>query len=168
MRLDISQDTKVYAWDYLKNNSLGHRSKANGNKLEQFVGLVGEITVKNFLGINHVESDGFDGGYDLTLKGKKIDIKTMGRNVDVKPHYVNNFITYQKDYDCDIYIFASINKKTSVLTICGYATKDDLISKGNRYEQGEIRVRDDGTEFKFKAPTIEIENNKLKSIKQLL
>lgn len=167
MILEIDQNLKNEVWSYLKTNNIANRSKADGNKEEQFVGLLGEILVKKHLNIEHNYSNGFDGGYDFIYKGKKFDVKTMGRNVDPKDYYVNNFICYQLDYECDGYIFCSLNKKTNKLTICGWVTKEELKSKGELFVIGSIRQRSNGTKFRLKAPTLEIKNNKLNNIKDL-
>ena len=165
--IPISDDIKRSVWNFLKNNNIGNRGKADGNKSEQYVGLLGETVVKNYLGVDNTFSSGFDGGYDLHYNGMKIDVKTMGRTVNPKPYYVNNFIAYQSDFKCDAYIFCSINKKTSELTICGWVTKDELLDLACLYEEGAIRTRSDGTTFKMKAPTYEIKNSMLKSIETI-
>ncbi len=168
MTLELDKQIKLDAWEYLKYNTLGNRDKANGNKTQQFVGLVGEMMVKKIMNIPHVNSNGFDGGFDIEYKGMRIDVKTMSRSVNPKPHYVSNFIAYQENYNCDAYIFASINKKKNLITICGWITKDELRTLGNRYNKGDIRKRDNGTEFKTKAPLIEIKNSYLKPFNKLI
>ena len=167
MILNVNQKLKKEVWQYLKTNNIANRSKADGNKEEQFVGLLGEILIKNHFNIEHNYSDGFDGGYDFIYKGKKFDVKTMGRNVDPKPYYVNNFIGYQLNYDCDKYIFCSLNKKTNKLSVCGWVTKEELKTRGDLFIIGQERTRSDGSSFKLKAPTLEIKNNQLNNINDL-
>jgi len=167
MILDVDSKLKTEVWNYLKTNNIGNRSKANGSKEEQFVGLLGEILVKKYLKIEHKYSEGFDGGYDFIYKGKKFDVKTMGRNVNPKEYFVNNFITYQLKYDCDGYIFCSLNKKTNKLSICGWVTKQELKSKGKLFIKGQTRQRTDGSSFSLKAPILEIKNNQLNNINDL-
>jgi hypothetical protein len=166
--IDVDIETKRIVWDFLSTNNVGNRSKANGSKEEQYVGLLGEVKVKQLLNIDTELINGFDGGFDLEYKNKRIDVKTMGRTVDVKPYYVNNFISYQKDFDCDIYIFCSLNKKTSNLTVCGWVTKNELLERSKFYEEGTVRTRTNQTTFILKAPTYEIQNNKLNHINTLL
>ena len=165
MNLKIPKELKVKCWDFLKKNNLGNRLEANGNKEQQFVGLIGEIMVVNLFGLEYKFSQGFDGGFDFIYKGKKIDVKTMGRTVDPKPYFVNNFIAFQKDFNCDYYIFTSLNKKTNELTICGYLSKEDLLKKSTLYKKGTKRTRTNGTSFVLKADTYEIENFNLKTNK---
>ena len=168
MVLSIPENIRIEVWSFLKENNIGQRSKANGNKVEQYVGLLGEVMVKKHLGIACELQSGFDDGFDLMYKNKKIDVKTMGRKVYPKPNYVNNFISYQKDFDCDVYIFCSLNKMNYDLTICGWVSKDQLFERGILYDKGTTRIRTDGSTFRLKAPTYEIENNQLNNIKTLI
>lgn len=162
--LDIDKNLKIEIWNALLHLSIANRGKGDGTQEQQYVGLLGEYTVKSLLGIDHIELNGFDGGYDLTINGRKVDIKTMGRTVDPQPHYVNNFIAYQQDFDCDFYIFCSLNKEKSTVTICGYQDKKTLLEVADFFPEGSTRYRDDGTKFKMKAPTYEIKNQDLKPI----
>lgn len=111
---------------------------------------------------------GFDGGYDLYYKGYKIDVKTMGRTVAVKSNFVNNFVSLQVNFDCDAYIFCSLNKTNNNLTICGWVTKEQLLDRAKYYEKGTIRVRSDNTQFVLQESTYEIENYKLNKIEELI
>ena len=111
MTIEIPKQLKLKCWNYLKNNNMGNRHSANGNKEQQFVGLIGEVLTKKIFKKMHTFENGFDGGYDFIHRTNKIDVKTMGRTVDVKDYFVHNFIAFQETYDCDIYIFNSLNKK---------------------------------------------------------
>ena len=168
MNIKIPKDLKIKCWNFLKNNNLGNRLEANGNKEQQFVGLIGEFMVVNLFGLKYEFSYGFDGGFDFKYNGNKIDVKTMGRTVDSKPYFVNNFIAFQKDFNCDYYIFTSLNKKSNELNICGYLSKDDLLKKSILHKKGTKRERTNGTSFTLKADTYEIENYKLNNINELL
>ena len=168
MILNIDNDLKIKCWDFLSKNNMGNRHSANGNKEQQFVGLLGEITIKNYFGVKHNWVNGFDGGYDFIYNNKKIDVKTMGRNVTPKDFYVNNFISFQKNFHCDYYIFTSLNKKTNELFICGYLSKKDLLEKATLYKKGTIRNRENGTTFKMKTDTYEIKNSFLNQIKYFI
>ena len=53
MILNVNQKLKKEVWQYLKTNNIANRSKADGNKEEQFVGLLGEILIKNYFNIEH-------------------------------------------------------------------------------------------------------------------
>jgi hypothetical protein len=167
MTIQIPDEVKQRCWSFLQHYNIGTRYKANGSKEQQYVGLVGEVMIKELLQIDSSLKDGYDGGFDLMYKGFKIDVKTMGRTCDPKPHYVNNFIAMQEGFDCDLYIFNSINKKSNKLTICGYISKEELLTHSVLYKEGEKRYRTDGSYFKLKADTYEIENKHLKNIHEL-
>ena len=167
MIINVPKHIRTFVWSFLQDNNVGKRNKANGSKIEQYVGLLGECTVKWYLGIDYKLKDEFDNGVDFNYKSKKFDVKTMGRKVYPKPNYVNNFIAYQKDFNCDAYIFCSLNKTNYDLTICGWATKEQLLERGVLYKQGTIRKRTDETTFKLKAPTYEIKNTALNNINTL-
>ena len=164
---NIPISLKQKTWDWLQDHSMGHRFAANGNKEQQFVGLLGENLFKTIIGLYPTFEDGFDGGYDIGLNGKKIDVKTMGRTVDPQPHYVNNFISYQEHFDCNMYAFCSINKKQNTFWVCGMIDKDTMLQNASYYKEGEIRYRDNGTSFQMKAPTYEIENHKLHQVENI-
>jgi len=167
MRIKLSSELKESVWNYVKENDLGKRYTANGSKQEQYVGMLGETAVKNHFKIKTDPSEGFDGGYDFEYYGRKIDVKTMGRTVDPRPEFVNNFIAYQKNLQADTYIFTSLNKRTSELFILGWVTKDELLERGEKFKKGTERTRTDGTTFKLKAPTYEIKNSDLNPMSTL-
>lgn len=168
MKVKIGNETKSKVWSFLKENNIGQRGKADGNKAQQYVGLLGEIAVKRLFGISDELEAGFDGGYDFEHNGRKIDVKTMGRNVDVEPHFVNNFWAYQKNLKADTYIFTSLNKKTYEVTICGWIEKDEMKEVAEKFKKGTIRTLTDGTEFPLKGPMWEIKMSDLKDITELL
>ena len=91
----------------------------------------------------------------------------MGRTVNVKDYFVNNFVAHQSIFDCDVYIFCSLNKKTNELTICGYLSKKELLKKAAYIKKGDTMHRDNGTSFVMKTSNYQIENKKLKNIENL-
>jgi hypothetical protein len=158
----INIDLKNKIWEWLKKNNIANRGEFDGNKENQLVGLIGEYEVHNLLlGYYPEFKNSFDGGIDIIYKNKSIDVKTMGRTVDAKLSYINNFVSSQIKYDCDILVFVSINKKQNTFQICGYINKEDLEIESMFYEKGEKRYRDDGTFFILKTDTYEIYNYNL-------
>ena len=69
-KIIIPNKIKTNVWQYLNENNIGNRFEFNGNKEQQFVGLVGEIIVKRLFGLHHEFKNGFDGGFDFVYKGK--------------------------------------------------------------------------------------------------
>ena len=154
---------------YLKKHNLGKRAHFNGNREQQYTGLLGECMFHHWLfgELPVIDKARFDGGFDMIYKEKKIDVKTMGRNVDSKVYYANNFVASQMNFECDILVFCSINKKTSRFQMCGFLPKSEFLKKAVRYDKGAIRKRDDGTELKLGADMFEIGNNHLIDIEYL-
>ena len=149
--------------------NFGKRSKYNGNRNQQYVGIVGECVIRDMFDLKYIDgSSGFDGGIDLRYEGKTYDVKTMTRSVDIKNSYTNNFLKTQEDYDVDGYIFCSINTNKKELTICGWIKKEDMIKKAKLYKKDEIRTRDDGTTFPMKADTYEIDNQYLNFVNSVI
>lgn len=167
IHIDVDMDLVMECSNFLEGHSIAQRGVADGSKEEQLTGLIGEAMVKQAFNFKPLFSEGYDGGYDLELGGVKIDVKTMGRNVYPKLYYVNNFIALQEHFDCDVYVFCSLNRVANVLTICGWVTKEQLFDRGNKYKKGESRRRSDGSSFILKADTYEIENKYLNDFFEL-
>ena len=165
IKLEIINKSKLI----LERVNLGRRGIADGNYEEQMVGLFGQLTIYDLLKIDtpKFEQDKFDGGFDIIVNQRKIDIKTMGRSVDIKDHYVHNFIALQKNYENDLYIFCSYNKKRKVIQVCGWIDKEEFFKKCNFFKKGEKRYRDDGSYFLTKADLYEIKNSDLIIINNL-
>ena len=161
--LQIPQNIVDYCRQILRENSFGRRGIADGNPSEQLRGIVAQSVIMDSLGMPLIESKGFDGGVDLIWNQKRYDIKSMGRNCDPKPYYVNNLIGLQDKYKVDRYIFCSLNRNNMILTICGWIDKNDFLKQASFYKKGTIRTRSDNTSFETKADLYELENKKLHS-----
>ena len=115
------RDRIYYVENLLKIVNFGRRgdgSKAynNGNKEEQFVGILGEVVITDLFGYRRPSEENKtegDGGVDIVIHNLKIDVKTMGRNCDVKDYFVHNVHGDQVGsyYKNDIYLFTSLNKQ---------------------------------------------------------
>jgi hypothetical protein len=156
---------KRLSWNQVNKYNFGKRGYADGSKAEQYTGILGQNVVCNYYNKPLVNGKGgFDGGVDFYIKGKKVDVKTMGRKGAVRPGYTNNFLAAQDGYDTDIYLFCSINKTDSILTICGWVTKEQFKNRRVFHKQGSIRIRNDGSTIKLKADLYEIDNYMLNKI----
>jgi hypothetical protein len=166
LNIKLSDDICSFVWDMVNKKNFGHRSiGANGNKEQQYTGILGEAMIYKIV-YDKLPTYNEAGTVDIVINGKKIDIKTMGRKVYMKEDYVHNFIGYQKNFPNDIYLFNSIVKQERIIQICGWITKDDFFKKCVFTEKGKLRQRSDGTFLKTKAPLYEIENKKLNGIYQ--
>ena len=155
------ETTKVLVSKY----NFGNRGRGDGDRKMQAVGILGQIVFADLLHLNRPTGEGgFDGGFDFVINGKKVDVKTMARTVDVRPHYVHNFVGWQLKYDCEYYVFESYNTKTNTLSICGVVSKDEFLKKSVYYNEGDKRYRDDGTFFLARTPLYEIKQSDLMEI----
>ena len=158
----VTDEQKYYAEEMVSRYNFGMRGYGDGNQKEQLTGIIGQTVLSDLLGVPRpTGADGFDNGVDFIINGQKVDIKTMSRTVPVKPHYVHNFIGYQKNYNVGFYIFASYNTRTEVLSFCGFVSKEEFLERARFYKKGDLRYRDDGTSFPTKAPLYEIQQSDL-------
>ena len=165
IQVAIHDDDRRYAVEVLKTTNFGHRSRGfNGNYEKQYTGLIGELTLHRVLGLTRPKYTSGRLDSDILINNKKVDIKSMARNVYMQDHYVHNFVAYQKDMPSDILLFISINKKSGVVQICGWLEKEKFLENASFFNQGDKRERDDGTSFVLRAPLYEIEQNKFNKL----
>ena len=142
--------------------NFGQRRIANGTPEQQLTGIIGQCAIMEKFGLDLINgADGCDDGQDINYKGLVVDVKTMGRTVDVRPNFVKNFIALQHRFTTDLYIFGSLNKRNNELTVCGWIPKSEFLKKASLYPKGTIRTRTDGTSFRTFADLYEIENHDL-------
>lgn len=160
--IPIKHSIKLRTWREINKYNFGQRGYADGNKEEQYTGILGQNVVCDYYNKPMANGkDGFDGGVDIRIEGKRIDVKTMGRKGPVRLGYTNNFLAAQDGYDTDIYLFCSINKTNSILTMCGWVTQEQFKNRRVFHKEGSIRVRRDGTAIKVKSNLYEIDNDML-------
>ena len=112
-KVEVSEYIITYCKNQVEQYNFGKRKEANGNKEQQFIGIVGQCVLMQLFNCGLVDGrTGFDNGIDIQFENHKIDIKTMGRNTDVKLDYTNNFIKFQENYQTTTYIFCSYNIKS--------------------------------------------------------
>lgn len=160
--INVSDEQINYADETVNNYNFGQRGRGDGTREQQRTGIIGQTVFADLISAARPNgAEGFDGGKDFIINGKRVDIKTMGRTVPVLDHYVHNFVGYQKPYDVDYYIFASFNKKRNILTICGYIDKKQFFERADYLPAGSVRHRDDGSSFTTFAPLYEIKQSDL-------
>lgn len=161
IRLKITNEQIEYATYLVNNCNYGRRGKFDGDKSKQLVGMLAQTVLADYLKQPRPDtSEGFDGGYDYIINGKKVDVKCMSRKGYVIGNYVHNLIAYQKNYDVDYYIFTSLNTTTNELEICGVINKEQFFSKADLFEKGTVRHKGK-TAFTLEAPTYELKQYKL-------
>ena len=158
-KVEVSEYIITYCKNQVEQYNFGKRKEANGNKEQQFIGIVGQCVLMQLFNCGLVDGrTGFDNGIDIQFENHKIDIKTMGRNTDVKLDYTNNFIKFQENYQTTTYIFCSYNKKSNELTICGWIDKETFEKKRKYFQKGTERMRSDGSKFILFSDSYEIYN----------
>ena len=161
IRLKITDEQIEYATYLVNNCNYGRRGKFDGDKSKQLVGMLAQTVLADYLKQPRPDtSEGFDGGYDYIINGKKVDVKCMSRKGYVIGNYVHNLIAYQKNYDVDYYIFTSLNTTTNELEICGVINKEQFFSMADLFEKGTVRHKGK-IAFTLEAPTYELKQYKL-------
>jgi hypothetical protein len=164
----VTENLEKHCVEQIERFNFGKRFTANGNKEQQLTGIIGQSVVMQMFGLDFVDGNiGFDDGVDLTFNDRTMDVKTMGRNTDVKTSYTNNFLKIQDYFKTQIYIFCSYNKIKKEVTVCGWIDKENFIAKRNYFEKGAIRKRFDGTEFIVFSDLYEIDNEHLNNVNSI-
>lgn len=170
-KVRFTDEERLYAGSLVKKVNFGNRkSGANGNFEMQYTGLLGEVVLADLLNIPRPNGlkPGYDDGIDFLIHGIAIDLKTMGRDFDYREKFVNNLICSQVDHwgnKANVYLFASINKKTRKMEFIGWIKKRtiQLGAKGVVVcKKGQVRTRADGTTFETRADMYEIPYSSLK------
>ena len=171
IRIPVGQNEFAYATEFVENNQIANRNVFDGNKRNQFVGILGQIVFYKYI-YNEIPvlSEGFDHGIDLTYKGYSIDVKTMERKVFVKEYFANNFTSLQKHFIVDVLMFLSYNSNTDnlgVIEICGWIFKNDLEEKSIFRPKGSIVTRADNSTFTLVEDLYEIPMENLNPFRKI-
>ena len=170
-RIPVDKELTRMIEVYLQTHNLGSRGYEDGDPGNQKVGLIGELIVYKYLTGSYPNlngrADGFDGGYDIQFRNKRIDVKTMERKTYAKPGFVNNFYLLQESHKAEIIVFCSYHSRDNVLEICGWLPKNELSKRGVYYAAGTKRIRTNGSSFVFRQNNYEVENKDLDSIDSL-
>lgn len=140
----ITNEQRKAAWKIVSQTNMGNRGEFDGNKNQQYTGMLGEIIMADMLGFdrpNEALSDRNKKGIDFVIYGRKVDLKTMARDYDVRDNYVNDLYKGQVDSDyseTEIYAFSSINKKKGEITFIGIIPKN-WIKEEWLHLKGELR-----------------------------
>lgn len=161
IKIKIKQEQMDYAKYLVNNCNYGTRGRFDGDKSKQFVGMLAQTVLADYLRQPRPTiSKGFDGGYDYVINGKKVDVKCMARKGSVIGDYVHNLIAYQKDYKVDYYIFTSLDTSKDILEVCGVIKKDDFFTQADFYDKGTVRYKGRKS-FRLQAPLFELRQYKL-------
>jgi len=171
MKLRLTEKTKNHVWKYLNTHNIANRGSVDGSKQNQFVGLVGELAVYNYLyGYTldlFIKDDGFDGGWDISYNNLKIDVKTKERSVPARPEFACDVLESQIKYRADCYVFCNFIGDGESVEICGYITKKDFLKKAVYIGAMQSVSRSDGTSFINKAGVFSVLIKDLSNIGEL-
>lgn len=162
-----NEEEKLYAYQICFSTDLGHRGQFDGTKKNQLVGMLAQTVVADLFNTERPKGTGYDGGVDLVINKHSVDVKAMQRSVPVQDDFVHNLVASQFKYDCEYYIFTSLNTKNGFLTVCGVASKQTIKTKAKLFEKGETRRRSDGTTFQIQADMYEIKQSDLIQVNSL-
>jgi len=166
--IHITDEVADYSKELTKRANFGQRGRFDGSPGQQLAGVAGENMIRKLLGVPLIEGAGFNGGIDIVINGKKVDVKTSQRKCPPQQHHKNNVVGSQVKYKSDTYLFLSLNGRT--ITVCGWIPKSMFLEKATFTPKGGLRYRDDGTSFPagadlYDLPNIEIYN--LDSIEEI-
>lgn len=148
-----------YAEETAKKSNI--KSEYAGSQEQQAIGFLGETVICDAMGFERPTPHGFNGGFDIYLFTKKIDIKTMSRTTEVQDYYVHNFLDHQKKHPAACFIFCSYNRTAKILTVCGFISKTDYFRQAKFYKKGEIRTMANGKQFPAKGDMYEIRQDQI-------
>lgn len=155
------------ALDILSDNDLGKRGRGDGKFVQQFYGLLSQISIADYLKIRCEFTGGFDNGIDLNipedntleLPGGTYDIKTQIRNcLKVYPTYACNVLATQYDsplYMNERYLFATYHKNINKINIHGHITKSRFGEIKKYVPGGNGSMKMDGTYYITEEPRYE-------------
>ena len=170
-RLKVKISSKIidHCKKQVEKHNFAKRQKNNGNTNQQYIGIIAQSVVMDFFGLGYIDGNlGYDGGVDLTYKGKTYDVKAMTRTTDVKDYYTNNILKSQMEYDVDGYIFCSINTNKKELTVCGWIKKEDAIKHRKLNPKGMIMQQGKGKGDPLDADWYEIDNQYLNFVNSVI
>ena len=169
--IKIPEEQRARIWKYLGRNSLAKRGHFDGSRKDQYIGLLGEYAVRQYLGIDVEEyqsKEGFDNGIDIvTNNGMTIDVKTISSRSKLKSHHQVNIAATQKSYNVHMYVFCHHNTKNNETTICGWRSKKMFFEDAIFMAKGEKKVLDNGSVLTYRAASYDLKVSQLHDIEEL-
>ena len=108
-----------------------------------FLGVIAEITVLHWS--DFYIGDGIK--YDLTKGPMRLELKTSIRNINPRPSDTAkipaNYLAHAEASGITHLLFASINRMTLLVTLCGFISIDEFKRQAKCYLKGEIPEGDD-------------------------
>jgi len=120
------------SWNYIEKMA---RSRLANNKTERHVseygegievmGVAGEILARRCLGLNETVHKHFDGGYDFTFAGKKIDVKAT----HLTPRVSCRFLQWplRKRIKADVILMTAVDMVMKQGIVLGWVTEAEMM-----------------------------------------
>jgi len=137
--LVVNKDQLSYAKRLIETYNFDKERSRKTNDEMKVTGVVGEITICDALGLPRpvgYDRKG-DGGCDLIIAGKRINIKTNRRARYPTSKDEGDIILYQKRQPVDYYLFCSLHKHQNISTLCGLCEKKYFWENGILREKGQ-------------------------------
>lgn len=110
--------------------------KGEGNE----AGFLGELAVHRYFGyLDSKRNNTYN--HDLILGGFRFDVKTKRRTVLPNPDYCGTVPDYQKEQQCQGYIFTSVQyeeKNPISVTLCGWVGKPSFFRDATFFKKGDV------------------------------
>lgn len=160
IEVNFTVDMLCAAFIKARNMGVLHKSIQHGDG--NLIGTIGEEVVRYTFG----GEDKSTRDYDLIINGKKVDVKSKGRNVTPQQNYLCSIPKYQDFQECDWYIFTSVSIPLRKAWVVGHIKKDMFWKDSVFRKKGEIDPDDAKYPFRDDCNTIKIcQLNKFKQEK---
>jgi len=134
-----TKEQVIYAEEFIEEFNLDKPQKRFTNVEMKKTGILGEIILCDALGLPRPKGFEFesDGGRDFLVNLGKVDVKTnrRARYPDLDDYGDVNL--YQKGHALDFYLFCSLHKYYTILTVCGICPKYFFWRKGKLIKKGQ-------------------------------
>lgn len=152
-----------------KAEELGHIYNSICKGKGNFAGYLGEIVVAKYIGGRIISCNKGKNKfkYDLTWKGRKVEIKTKRRTVDPLPHYDASIAETSTHQTPDIYGFVSITfskkdkNKPLKVWLCGFIDPKTFYKKSTFWKRNQW---DKSNGFRVKRDMYNLPYSELKDI----
>jgi len=103
--------------------------------------------------------------WDMTVQGKKVDVKTLRTCAPISRDYNVDLSSAQASLDSDIYAFVFYNEEEKKFTVVGALPRGEYLKKAVLRREGEIERDGD---FTYACDTYVVKVSDLKPIEKIL
>jgi len=103
--------------------------------------------------------------WDITVQGKKVDVKTIRTSYSIKSDYNVDLSSAQASLESDIYAFVFYNEKKERFTIVGALPRDEYLKKAVLKREGE---NERSGKFAYSCDTFVVKVSELLPIEKIV